>query len=76
MRTIYIAISIIVLAVIAIIAIYIRKKSQKPLSKLETFAFLLVILGMFFGENRLVGYSFIGIGVLLCVIDIIKGLKK
>ena len=74
--TLYIAISIIALAAIAAVVIYRNRKRQKEISKLGAFAFLLVLLGMFFGENKLVGYSFIGIGVILCVIDITKGLKK
>ena len=36
----------------------------------------LVVLGIIFGDDRLIGYSFIGAGVLLSVIDIIKNLKK
>jgi len=37
----------------------------------------LVVLGIIFGvSDRLIGYSFIGAGVLLSVIDIIKNLKN
>jgi hypothetical protein len=36
----------------------------------------LVILGIVFGENRLIGYSFIGAGVLLSIISIIKSKRK
>jgi hypothetical protein len=32
----------------------------------------LVILGIVFGEDRLIGYSFIGAGILLSVISVIK----
>jgi hypothetical protein len=32
----------------------------------------LVVLGIVFGEDRLIGYSFIGAGVLLSIISIIK----
>lgn len=35
-----------------------------------------IILGIVFGGDRLLGYSFIGIGVLLSIINTIKGLRK
>jgi len=74
---IYIAISIAVLAIIAILVIFTtRKKKRKQLSKLAMFAMSLVILGIVFGDNRLIGYGFIGAGVLLSMIDIIKSLKN
>ena len=74
---IYIAISVVVLAVIAIFVIYtIKKKKQKQPSKLVMLGMTLVVLGIIFGDDRLIGYSFIGAGVLLSIIDIIKNLKK
>ena len=73
---IYILISIIVLAVIAIVVILKRKKEQKPLSKLTALAFVFIMSGMIFGDDRLIGYSLIGFGVFLVVIDIIKKVKK
>jgi hypothetical protein len=36
----------------------------------------LVILGIVFGEDRLIGYSFIGAGVLLAIISIIRSKRK
>jgi len=39
-------------------------------------AMSLVVLGIIFGsDNRLIGYSFFGAGVILSVIDIIKNRK-
>lgn len=74
---IYLAISIIVLAIIAILVIIVgRKKQQKRPSKLALFAFFLVIVGIFFGDTRLIGYGFIGAGVLVAIIDIIRNLKN
>jgi len=43
-------------------------KSQE----LTTLGSTLVVLGIIFGEDRLIGYSFIGAGVLLSVISVIK----
>jgi hypothetical protein len=36
----------------------------------------LVILGVVFGEDRLIGYSFIGAGVLLSIVSMIKSRRK
>ena len=74
---IYIAVSIVVLAVIAIVRFRINKnKKQKGLSKLAGLSILFIISGMSFGDNRIIGYSLIGLGVLLAVIDIVGKLKK
>ena len=35
-----------------------------------------VVLGIIFGEDRLIGYSFIGVGVLLSIISGIKSRRK
>jgi len=76
----YIIISIVVLAIIAILAIYVGKsKRPKRLSKLAMFAMLFVVFGIISvatDQGRLISYSFMGVGVLLSVIDIIKNLKS
>jgi uncharacterized membrane protein len=74
----YIIISIAVLAIIAIFSIYAgRSKRPKRLSKLAMFAMLLIILGIVFADDgRLIGYSFMGGGVFLAVIDIVKNLTS
>jgi len=77
MSGIYIIISIVILAIIAILAIYTGiSKRPKRLSKLAMLAFLLIIVGIVFGDNRLIGYSFMGVGVILAIIDIINNLKN
>ena len=45
-----------------------RTKNQE----LTTLAISLVVLGIVFGTDRLIGYSFIGAGVLLSIISMIK----
>jgi hypothetical protein len=73
---IYIAISIVALVIIAFIVFFTRRKKEEKLySKLAMLGMKLVVLGIIFGDDRLVGYSFIGAGVLLSVIDIIRNLK-
>jgi hypothetical protein len=43
---------------------------------LITFGGILVVLGIVFGEDRLIGYSFIGVGVLLSVASAIMSRRK
>jgi hypothetical protein len=47
-------------------------KSQE----LATFAGSLVVLGIVFGTDRLIGYSFIGAGVLLSIISVVRSRRK
>lgn len=68
----YILISIIALILIMVALIITRKKMHKPLSELAALAFLFVIAGIIFGDRRLIGYSLMGIGVVLAVIDIVR----
>jgi hypothetical protein len=74
---IYILISIIVLLIIAIVIFFVRKdKKQKPLTPLAGFSLMFVLSGIIFGDNRLVAYSLIGIGILLSIIDTFKKSNK
>jgi membrane protein DedA with SNARE-associated domain len=74
---IYIVISIIVLAIIAILIFVTKKnKKEKRITPLAGIAFAFVVAGIVFGDDRLIGYSLIGIGVIFAVIDIIMQLKK
>jgi len=68
---VYIIVSVVVLAVVALLLfVTSRNKPKRGLSKLAALAFAFIIAGIIFGENRLVGYSLLGIGVLLALIDI------
>jgi hypothetical protein len=74
---IYITISIVVLAVIALLFIVIGKSQKRyKLTPLAGIAFGFVLAGIIFGENRLVGYSLLGIGVILSVVDSFKRFKS
>jgi len=48
-----------------------KMRSQKIISLGST----LVVLGIVFGQDRLIGYSFIGAGILLSIISAIKSRK-
>jgi hypothetical protein len=44
--------------------------------ELITLGSTLVVFGIVFGEDRIIGYSFIGIGILLSVISVFKSRRK
>jgi hypothetical protein len=74
---IYILISIVVLAIIAILIFFIKKnKKEKALTPLAGIAFAFILAGIIFGEDRLIRYGLMGVGVILAIIDIIINLKK
>ncbi len=68
---IYIAISILAIAVPAILVFWIRRSGrQNRLSPLAGLAFAFIISGIMFGENRFLGYGLMGFGIILAVVDI------
>ena len=78
METLWIAVSIVALVVIvALLLISRRGGRQYPRpSNLALEGMSIVVLGIIFGDDRLIGYSFIGIGVLLSVVDSILNRNK
>jgi hypothetical protein len=77
MSQIYIAISIVVLAAIALLVIFLGKsRKENRLTPLAGLAFGFILAGIIFGRDRLIGYSLFAIGVIIAVIDILKKLKS
>ena len=78
MEPVWIAISIIALVVIMVLLLISRRKRKQILnpSNLLILAMSLVVLGIIFGGERLIGYSFMGVGILLSVIDAIRNRKQ
>ena len=72
MEPVWIAISIIALVVIVVLLLIARGKQYRKPSNLAILGMSLVVLGIIFGDSRLIGYSFIGVGVLLSVIEAIR----
>ena len=73
----YIIISVIVLLAIMALVLFMKKKNKnEKLTPLAGVAFAFIIGGIVFGDNRLIGYSLLGIGVLLSVIDIVRKRNK
>jgi hypothetical protein len=76
MEHVWIAISIIALIVIAVLLLRGRGKQYPKPSNLAVLGMSLVVLGIIFGESRIVGYSLIGVGVLLSVTDAVRNRKQ
>jgi hypothetical protein len=76
MESVWIAISIVALVVIAVLLLRGRRKQYPKPSNLAVLGMSLVVLGIIFGDSRIVGYSFIGVGVLLSVIDAVRNSKE
>jgi hypothetical protein len=72
MEAMWIAISIIALVVIVVLLLIARGRQYQQPSNLAILGMSLVVLGIIFGDNRLIGYSCIGVGVLLSVIEAIR----
>jgi len=74
---IYIAIALVVLAIIALFVFFVNKtKKGNKLTPLAGLAFVFILAGLFAGDNRLIGYSLLGIGVVLALIDIVRKMKS
>ena len=74
---IYILVSIVVLLIIAALLFFVaRNQKEKRLTPLTGLAFGFVLAGIIFGEDRLIGYSLMGIGVILSIIDMIRKLRS
>jgi len=74
--TIYIVLAIIGFAIIAVLLVVVyRRKEQARLTPLAGLAFGFMLMGLFFGDERWLGYSLLGIGFVLAVADILRGLK-
>ncbi len=69
---VYIAIALVVLAVIAGLVHFAGKRKEKRLTPLAGLAFAFVLAGLFFGQERWLGYGLLGIGVILAVVDIFR----
>jgi hypothetical protein len=73
--SIYVLISVVVIALIILLVFLSRPKKQK-LSPLPVIAFALVLAGIFFGDQPKLGYSLIGAGVVLFIVDMGKKPKQ
>jgi len=67
----YIVLSVFVLLVIVLLVFFTGNEKNR-LTTLASLAFVFVLAGIFFGENRAIGYSLMGIGMVFALIDIFR----
>jgi hypothetical protein len=72
MEPVWIAISIIALVVIVVVLLIARGRQYQQPSNLAIVGMSLVVLGIIFGDSRLIGYSLIGVGILLSIIEAVR----
>ena len=73
----YIAISLVALFVVAVLVFFVKGNMKKQeLSTLAKLAFGFILAGTIFGDERIIGYSLMGIGIILAVADIYLKKKK
>ena len=68
----YTAVAVAALAVVALLVMRARREPPARLSPLTGLGMALVVSAVVFGEDRVIGYSLIGAGVALAVIDIVR----
>jgi len=75
---IFIVVSIVVLAVIALLVFFVRTKNggENRLSPWASLAFAFTLAGILFSDDRLIGYGLMGVGVILAVADIFNRAKR
>jgi hypothetical protein len=61
---------VVLVALLAVVFLFRKKRSDKE-NTLVTLGAMFVVLGIVFGDDRLVGYSFIGLGVLLSIASVV-----
>ena len=70
--TIYIIIAALTLvALVVVIVLLGRGGIGERLSPLASIAFIFIIAGIFFSDDRVIGYGLMGIGIAVAIVDII-----
>lgn len=74
--SIVIGIAIIALFVLPALYFAIHKKHETRLSRIAALAFAFIIAGLFLSRKELVGYSLLGVGLVLAIIDMVQKRKQ
>ena len=70
---IHLLVTIVVFVAVAIlIFVFSRNKNALMIHPLTGLAFAFILSGLLFGDNGLIGYGLMGIGVIFAVIDMIR----
>ena len=77
MSQVDILIALVVLAVVAALVFLVRKdRAENRLSTLAGLAFGFILAGILFGQQRLLGYALMGIGVIFAVVDMLRRARR
>jgi hypothetical protein len=71
-----IAVTVGILVIISVNLLTRKKKQTFRDNSLLTLGGTLLVLGIMFGDDPVVGYSFIGVSVLLSIISAVKSSRK
>jgi hypothetical protein len=73
----FIFIAVIAFMLVVYMALFLSEsKKPKSLTILATFAFIFVLAGIIFSENRAVGFALISSGIILSIVDIIININS
>lgn len=73
---VFVGLSIVTLALIALLVFVVGKgRRDKRLTPLSGLAFGFVLAGILIGDNRLIGYGLLVVGVILSLVDIYNRLR-
>ena len=73
---VYVIISVVALVLIGLFLFLKQKRAnEKLISPLTGLAYSLVLAGIIFGDERFIGYSLLGVGVVLSIIDMTRKRK-
>ena len=74
---IYITLTVSLLAIIAGVVLFADKnRNEKRLSAMASIAFACILAGLFYSDDRLIGYSLLGGGVAIAILDMIRKSRK
>lgn len=74
---VYIAVTIAALVIVALLVFFVSKgRRENRLTPLAGLAFGFVLAGILFGDDRLIGYGLLGVGVVLAVVDMFNRSKS
>jgi amino acid transporter len=73
----FMLISLIIIVIVAVLVFFVSKdRAQNHLTPTAGLAFGFILAGILFGEARLLGYSLMGVGIIIAVIDIFRHPKQ
>jgi hypothetical protein len=74
---VYIAVSVAVVAIVALVVFLLfRNRRENRLTPLAGLAFGFVLAGIFFGDERPIGYGLLGVGVVFAFVDMFRRSKS